>query len=218
SLKLPADKICYIQWAANPEDYDRLSTNIVNGPYAKDRYIISMGKSNRDYRTLINAFRKIDRPDLHLKIYCGASKLKNIKENRVNINHNFINFRESIKEYKNAEFAVIPLIKTNRTLGLTSMFDAMAMEKSFIITRNLGIDIDIEKEKIGLWTDPYNVDDLKNKMKFLLENPIIAKQYGNNGKKYLEDNYNYRKFCEKLYDIANRTYEKYVQFNIQKRQ
>lgn len=206
-LGMPSSKVYYIQWAANLADYDRLSTSIINESYTKDRYIISMGKSNRDYRTLIKAFKQIVGPDLYLKIYCGGSRFKNFNENRININYNFISFKDSIKEYKNAEFVVVPLIKSDRTLGLTSMFDAMAMGKAFIITRNAGIDIDVEKEKIGLWTNPYNIDQLKDKMQFLLDSPTIARQYGKNGKEYLAKKYNYRKFCEELHNIAKRTYE-----------
>lgn len=201
-LKLPPEKISYIPWAANPEDYDRISAGLMHEPPPEDKYVISMGKSGRDYRTLVEAFTKIRRAGLVLKIYCGGSAFEAKTGKDVIINRDFINFKDSIREYKNAEFVVIPLIKTERTLGLTSLFDAMAMEKPFIITRNASIDIDVEKEKIGLWVDPCDADDLREKMLFLLDNPLLAQEYGRNGRNYLEEQYNYRRFCERLYEAA----------------
>ncbi|MBA7648879.1 hypothetical protein ES703_56669 [subsurface metagenome] len=142
-----------------------------------------------------------------MKIYCGKLELEKISEKQIHIYRSWINFADCIKEYKKAEFVVIPLIKSDRTLGLTSMFDAMAMAKTFIITRNSGIDIDVEKEKVGLWVEPNSISDMKNKISFLLNNSVIAKLYGENGKKYLERKYNYKKFCQQLYDLARATFE-----------
>ena len=208
-LHMPENKIRYIPWAVNLEDYDKISQSITNEFHSNGKYIISIGKSKRDYQTLIGAFRQIRSHNFQLKIYCGKLELEKISEEQIHIYHRWIEFPDCVKEYKKAEFIVIPLIKSDRTLGLTSMFDAMGMAKAFIITRNPGIDIDVEKERVGLWVEPGNINDMKNKISFLLNNPAIAKQYGENGKKYLERKYNYKKFCQRLYNLARATYEEH---------
>ena len=62
TLNLPTDKVRYIPWAANLEDYDKLSESIANEFRSNSKYIISIGKSKRDYQTLIDAFRQVKGP------------------------------------------------------------------------------------------------------------------------------------------------------------
>jgi len=207
TLMMPANKVYYIPWAPNIKNYYVLSEKITNEFHSDCNNIISIGKSKRDYQTLTEAFRQIQAPNVHLKIYCYNLKVGKIKEEKIHFYHNFITFSECIKEYKKAKFVVIPLKRTDRTLGLSSMFDAMAMAKAFIITRNPGIDIDVEAEKVGLWVEPEDIDDMKNKISFLLNNPAIATLYGENGKKLLERKYNYRSFCNQLYRLAKSTFD-----------
>ena len=168
------------------------------------------GKSDRDYPTLVNAFGQMNRDNIYLRIYCGGSGFKMEGHKNITIIHELVKFKDSIKIYNNAEFVVVPLINRDRTLGITSMYDAMAMSKALIISRNSGIDIDFEKEKMGLWVEPGDTRDLKEKMLFLLDNPDLCRQFGQNGKRYLDEKYNYQKFCEQLYTLAKTTHQEYL--------
>ena len=193
------EKLSYLPWAANPQDYVVNFSDHLLSTSTNRNYIISMGKSERDYQTLIEAFRQLSLPDMELHIYSGSNYCSKGKDKNVKIFREFVRFKNSLERYYYSYLVVIPLMRSDRTLGLTSMFDAMAMGKAFLMTRNPGIDIDIEKEEIGLWVEPYNVDDIKDKLSFLINNPGIVKRYGENGKAYLNSKYNYNMFCEGLH-------------------
>lgn len=204
-LKLPLEKIHYIQWAANIDDYDKIISSCRGDFRNKRKYIVSIGWSKRDYNTLINAFLGTNIQDLDLRIFCNGINIDYYKNKQLKVISEWVDFKYCVREYRDAEFVVVPLEKSNRTLGLTSLYDAMAMGKAVIITKNSGIDIDVEKEKVGLWVNPNDIEDMKRKILFFAENPLVAKQYGYNGREYLKKKHNYTMFCKELYKVAKST-------------
>lgn len=200
-LHLPAERICYIPWSANVSDYDRAVTKpkVPNAP----PYIMSMGLSDRDHETLIEAFESAALDGWQLRIYAGG-RFHRPQASRPNIlvNEDWVCFKDSVGLYRAAQFVVVPLVKTERTLGLTSLLDAMATGKAVIMTQNPGVDIDIEKEKIGFWAPPADSQALAQKMRYLYEHPEVARECGTNGRRYLEETYNYGMFCQQLFAAA----------------
>lgn len=203
TLRLDPSRVLYVPWAVNPKDFDLDRNDGAPAQAPSRKYIISIGKAKRDYATLIRAFAEMRLPWLDLKIFdAGQTKERSFGSENIILRKEFVPFKECVREYRGSEFIVIPLCGSQRTLGLTSLYDAMAVGKAFIMTKNPGVDIDIEKEKIGFWTEPGDVKDLKEKMLTLLEHPELAAEYGSNGRKYLEEKYNYGNFCKKLHEVV----------------
>lgn len=59
----------------------------------------------------------------------------------------------------------------------------------------------VEKNKCGLCVDPLNVEEIANAMKWIIENPEEAKQMGENGRRAVEEIYNWESESEKLINL-----------------
>jgi glycosyltransferase involved in cell wall biosynthesis len=158
--------------------------------------IVSAGKTDRDYDTLIEAFAEIPYP---LRIHCSSDSgprssrpPDHVHVNRGAGGENPVPYRELLREYESALGIAIPLRETPLMAGLTSLLDAMAVGKAVVMTRNPWIDIDIEAEGIGLWVEPGDVGGWRRAITFLLEHPTETREMGRRG----------RSLCESRYDIS----------------
>jgi glycosyltransferase involved in cell wall biosynthesis len=182
-------------------------------------FIISTGKTGRDYNTLVEAFKTIDYP---LKIYGAGDSAPTIPDLTPNIfvhnkhanDPNFLSFEELLIEHEKAYAVAIPLYipperaDTVTLLGNTSLRDAMAMGKAVVMTRNRQIDIDIEKEKIGIWVEPGDVEGWQKAITYLLDHPEETKEMGNRGRYLCESKYNLDVFSSSLAKSLKRVFGK----------
>jgi glycosyltransferase involved in cell wall biosynthesis len=193
-------KAYLLDWGVDLPFYEKQSNEA-----SADRetsFFVSAGKSARDHDTLAKAFFGINYP---LKIYCSAQSAPTISELPSNIivrfNHptnNAISYNALLAEYKKAYAIAIPLIDTDGLAGLTSLLDAMAMGKPAIMTKNNQVDIDIEKEGIGIWIDPGDVKGWQEAVTYLLANPQEARAMGNRGYYLCKNKYNLETFSANL--------------------
>jgi glycosyltransferase involved in cell wall biosynthesis len=199
-LRFPLEQVSYIPWSANPNDYDRFTAESkVDGP----PYVMAMGLSDRDHITLIRAFELAALNDWELRIYVGGGCVPLGSENpKIKIIQKWVKFKDSLPLYRGARFIVVPLIETERTLGLTSLLDAMGVGRPVIMTRNPGIDINIEKEKMGFWVQPGDYHGLAERMRVLAERPELARKMGANARRYLDERYSYKDYCRQLFRIV----------------
>lgn len=73
-----------------------------------------------------------------------------------------------------------------------------------VVTTSEGATEDIVIERqTGFITMKNNAEDLASKISFLLENPDIAKEYGNNGRLRFEENFTLTRWEESLISILN---------------
>jgi len=100
--------------------------------------------------------------------------------------------------YANAYFVVIPLHDVIFSAGATAVIEAMAMGKAVIIAKSKGISDYVEDGKTGLFFEPGNAGDLKEKMRYLLENPGEAKRLGENARKKVEAEMNMERYVSQL--------------------
>lgn len=59
----------------------------------------------------------------------------------------------------------------------------------------------IEKHNCGLCVDPKNPEELARAINYIFEHPEIAEQMGHNGRKAVENEYNWEKEMEKLFKV-----------------
>lgn len=87
------------------------------------------------------------------------------------------------------------------TLGNNKLFEAMLCGVPVICT-----DFDlwkqiIEKYKCGLYVNPYNIEELTNAIKYIVNNPKEAEQMGSNGRKAAMTEFNWSTQEKKLLDL-----------------
>lgn len=64
----------------------------------------------------------------------------------------------------------------------------------------------VEENQCGLCVDPLNIDEIKEAMRWILDHPAEAKAMGENGRKAIEEKYNWESESEKLISLY-RTFE-----------
>ncbi len=201
------NRFVHLSWGAETNFYDRSNT-LTNS--TKEEYFVSSGQTDRDFDTLIEAFRYLD---FKLKIYAKPNykPISTDIPDNVEINTKSISSREIIDLYKNS-LAVLICFKMTQssTLGLTVLLDAMAIGKPVIMTSNPFIDVDIEKEGIGYWIQEGDVQSWVSKLKKLIDNPELSNEMGRKAFELHKTKYNMDYFGKSLKKVFQNLSEETV--------
>ena len=135
------EKKCSVPgWGPDKEFYDQV-------PKSQGKWFVSTGKENRDFNILIEAFRRTGAP---LKIITARShagndysdlkeKCRNIKNIKVVITENSGSvYPQMLEAMAEAKALVCPLLKDklDYCVGLSTIADAIGLDKPLIITHN----------------------------------------------------------------------------------
>lgn len=201
---VPDEKLEVLEWGVDLPFYTVNSDGIL---YTSDNeqspFILSAGKTYRDYDTLIEAFKEIDYP---LKIY-GHGQYNTLQvPPHIYVSKKKISWQEMLVEYQKAYAVAIPLNMAKcrgnyQAIGLTSLLEAMAMAKAVVMTRNNDVGIDIEKEGIGLFVRPAHRRGREQTIEILLKNPEMTKKMGVKARYLVETRFNLGIFSCKLNKI-----------------
>ncbi len=195
SSKARKERMHVAHWGADMDYYATLMAE--EGTERSANTLISTGQELRDMPTLVNA---VNRTTAQLDIYVSRSYLGNNYteifsrlELRSNIRLNYIQglaFREMSKKVNRAGCVVICCQKSNYTVGLTTVVEAMALGLPIICTRNPMMPMDIEREKCGIWVDAGDVDGWEKAVNYIIQNPDKAREMGENGRRLAQSLYN----------------------------
>ncbi len=166
--------------------------------------IIVAGRTGRDFVTFGKALTQLK--NIKAKIICLKNDYKeefrSFGDNiEVVVHDNPIDYKEMVKEYANARFIAIPCHYSKNLSGLTSFNDALALSKAIIMTKTEYIDIDLEKEGIGFWVNP---DDVENWKKIIQENwndIDTIKKMGRKGRELAESGKNSETFNKEIFAL-----------------
>ena len=86
---------------------------------------------------------------------------------------------------------------------LTKFFEYMQNEIPMVISKYNEWEKLIHDTECGICVDPDNVMESANAIEYLINNPTIAKQMGKNGRKAVEEKYNWDTQAEKLITVIN---------------
>ncbi len=105
--------------------------------------------------------------------------------------------------YNHADLFILPSINSNEAFGLV-LLEAMASGLPVIASNLPGVRKVFENNRQGLLTEANNYEDLKEKIKQLLDNPDKLKKMKKEAEKLIEHKYNWDRVGEKLsYFIRN---------------
>jgi glycosyltransferase involved in cell wall biosynthesis len=183
-----------------------------NNPEAKT-FLVSSGNTGRDFDILIKVAERINFP---FKIYCKPEsfpKSKNIPANVELLSGEFP-FGQICQDIANARIVLIPLAPNPQaTIGLVSLLETLALGKPVIMTKNKYIDVDFEKENIGVSVGENDVDGWVQAIMSMLEDYHRLKEMGENSLRLAKEKFNINIFAKDLAKAMNDTHQRYLQEN-----
>ncbi|MBE9125335.1 MULTISPECIES: glycosyltransferase family 4 protein [unclassified Coleofasciculus] len=210
-FSIPEEKLSVLELGVDLSFYESKKKGDARGQKDNPTFILSLGKTYRDYNTLVKAFSEIHYP---LKIYCSADSAPTVDNIPSNVEVHYdpehpkgstvLSFEELIAEYEKAYAIAIPLdIPPERRDSVTltgnmSLGEAMAMGKAVVMTRNKQFSVDIEKEGIGIYVEPEDIKGWQKAISYLLEHPQETKEMGTRARKLCESKYNLEYFSSRL--------------------
>lgn len=161
----------------------------------RNKYLLCVGYSKRDWDTLVKAYQKLD-TDITLRLvghvndqYRNIPGIEQIP---------FVPIRELINQIYNARICVLPLESFNYSYGQMTLMQQMALGKCVIAARVPSLADYIENEKTAVIYEPKNADELAEKMKLLLENEDLCETLAKNGQTWLKNNCNERIMAQEI--------------------
>lgn len=85
----------------------------------------------------------------------------------------------------------------------TKVWEYMMYGIPTIISRTPFVEHIMKVYEFGIMVDPENIDEITDAIRYLKENPEISKNMGKNGKRAVEENYNWSVEEKKLFDLYN---------------
>lgn len=195
--KIPKKHQSYVGWGADLSFYGKVSfSSIYNFPY-----FFAAGGANRDYTTLINAFRK---SKYNLVISCSPQTLNVELPKNIHIFDYSIQGIDATAKlrnlYQNCKAVLIPINKGNHVPnGASVLVESIACGKPVIISDLKSNFVDVEKEGIGYTVKMHDADDWVKQVTRM----ATTKDYNSlvDNCHRLAQQYNYETFAKEIYGI-----------------
>ncbi|MBC8044592.1 MAG: glycosyltransferase [Rhizobacter sp.] len=199
---LPPQKMRTVNWWADTKFYPDTS------PVEKyENFILSNGKSWRDYPPLFEAVGKIG---VAAKFVMQASEVPRKYAGNIEvIPYTSLPMTPSdfLPDLARATVVAVPLSEesSHRSNGITQLMEALASGVPVVMTESPCIDIDIEEEGCGFWVKHGSVDDWTEKLTRITSDPMLQRSMGRNARriaeKYKVQNFS-KSLCEIIKEVA----------------
>lgn len=155
------NKSKFIKFGINDEFYHPLNLK-------KEKTILCVGASFRDWETLIKAYKKLDCNDYKIKLV--GPNIEEYKKYSFVEQTGKVSAEKLREEIDKSAFCVLPLISINYSYAQMSLLDSMIMSKCVLISdvpplRDYG-----ENYKSYIKYKPEDVDDCAEKLKMIIDN------------------------------------------------
>ncbi|MFT3844272.1 MAG: glycosyltransferase [Lacibacter sp.] len=214
NFKIPYKHSKWVDWGADIEFFNNNSTTerLENKfDYSSMPYFAAVGTANRDYSTLVSAFKR--KQSINLKVFgrlgesISATNCKNITFYNLNQDEDISMILLS-KYYLNSTAVLIPVLQENDVPnGATVLIEALAAGKPVIITDFDTNYIDVEKEGIGLKVKVRDVNGWTDAITYLTNNPDIVTEMSLKAKLLANTKFNYSIFTNKLINEIDLFYQ-----------
>lgn len=160
----------------------------------EERYFFAGGTSNRDYRTLLDAFKDMNE---NLRISCFPKDLNGLSVPR-NVRVLYGVYRDDFLDCMRKAYAVIITIDDIRiSTGQLVLLDAMRLGKAIIATRCYSM-ADYVDESCAIFVKPHSSNDLKAAVKYLLNNKNALDNLANEARKRYESNFTIKDYAKRI--------------------
>lgn len=200
--KVPSKKLELVHWEPDLKFYDHILAAVSDEHRTG---FISTGKENRDVDTLMKAFLETDASlEIYISKTCGSINYEEKLGQYSPCDRIKIHYTNGVIPYILAQivatkqFVVIPCLEYSYTVGLTTLVEALALGMPVICTKNPYYEMDIDEEQIGVTVAYGDVQGWRNAINFLMDNPIIAKNMGENARRLAEKSFNLEVFSKEV--------------------
>ncbi|MBQ5937609.1 MAG: glycosyltransferase [Bacteroidaceae bacterium] len=197
SKKADPSRMSMVHWGADLDYYDNLQNDGLH-----PIQFISTGKELRDFETLLKAFQETGLP---LTLY--AEKKRKAYFEALHPSENIeLHYgdrpipHEIALKVAQSRCVCICCQKSNYTVGLTTVVEALALGLPILCTHNPQMPIDIEAEGCGFWIEVGDVEGWKERLRYIADHTEEAQMMGKKGRALAEQYYNVRQ-CGK--EVAN---------------
>ena len=206
SKKADPKRMSMVHWGADIDYYSPLFASPKGeGPF------ISTGKELRDFETLVQAFHETGLP---LTLFAEKKRqayFEPLLAGKQNIEVHYGNrpIPHEIAQYvAQSRCVCICCQKSNYTVGLTTVVEALALGLPILCTRNPQMPMDIESEGCGFWIEPKDVKGWKEKLRYIANHPEEAKAMGKRSRALAVQYYNVEQCGKEVAKILKNTKEK----------
>ena len=172
-------------------------------------YFGTLGISHAIDKVLNAAKLVSNNKDIHFLIIGDGAEKGNLLELKEKLNLTNVTFIKTINKTKlNDYYSIVNLMLVSlkniplfKTVIPSKMFEIMAMEKPFIITVDGEARKMVEEAKAGVFCPPEDPEKLALTIEKLMNQKEVLKQYGKNGRKYVEENFDRNKLAKEYLDL-----------------
>jgi glycosyltransferase involved in cell wall biosynthesis len=201
--KWPKSKVAHLGWGADLSIFPNL-------PYSPKAFF-SCGITLRDHKTMADAFRRAKFP-AHI-VVPGAEGSCEWPPNVTvidggkgwNVEVKKVSYHDLLHKHYGQSAGSLLILKKHpwveeTAAGFTELIEVMAMGRPIIITRTNAFagDVDVEREKWGIFVDYEDAGGIAKAVDFLGDNPQAAEEMGRNGRRLAEQYFNIERYARDL--------------------
>lgn len=210
SGKADSSRMQVVPWGADLDFYDGI---VRATAHERTHRFVSTGKEQRDMPTLIHAFASVP-SDLDIYVspsnggvnYADILGQEQIPDNvHVHVIRGFL-IRELAQVVSRSGCVVICCRRTNYTVGLTTLVEALALGLPIVCTRNITFPFDCDVEGVGITVDYDDRAGWERALRWIVEHPAEAGEMGRRARRLAEERFNIRHTAsivsQALFDIT----------------
>ena len=175
-----------------------------NFPNQNENFILASGRSYRDYGILARA---VEGTDVCVKVSSRPFNLAGITLPQNMESMGWLDYRVLLDYLYGSSFYVVPLQTISFAGGDSSLLHAMSFGKAVVATRAPSTETYIEHGQTGLLVEPGNVEDMRQAILHLWQNPDEALRMGKEARRRFEENHTMEKLAQRVYDVALEVYQ-----------
>ena len=179
-FRIPESRVRYVPMHSNIHEPEFSELN--------DGFVLSAGRTRRDYATLLQAAPRIGASILI--IASVGNSFPSPLPGNVSILRDVS--RSVYLDYlRRCALVVLPLLPTERSTGQVVLLEAMAFGKSVVASRAPGTTDLIRQGENGILVEPGNADKLAEEVRRLIDQPDLARQFGINALNDVKQSYTF---------------------------
>jgi glycosyltransferase involved in cell wall biosynthesis len=198
-LSLPPGTIsfCAHGWYDPMRWYD--PATVPQTPALSGKYILSSGRSYRDYDTLARAVKGTE---VEVKVSGRDFNLSQVDLPRNMQATGWLPYRELQDYIFKSHFYVVPLLPIAHAGGDSSLLHAMSFGRAVVATRAPSTETYIQHGVTGLLVEPNDVAGMRQAILRLWNNPDEAEQMGQAARRRFEEHHTIDKLAQRIYQVV----------------